>query len=62
MKRRVRASLVVMLGFQAGFLVVTLAVGRVGAVKIWLIMMVGFLSIYIIYIKTMTMYIAIVPV
>jgi hypothetical protein len=27
-----------------------------------LAMMVGFLSIYIIYIKTMTMYIAIVPV
>ena len=40
-KRRVSATLVVMLGFQAVcFLVATLAVGRVGALKVWVVMVV----------------------
>ena len=41
MKRRVRASLVVMLGVQIFFSAFLAGVGRVGAVKVWLVM-VGF--------------------
>lgn len=45
-RRIVMAILVAMFGFHLGcFLVVAAGVGRVGAVKVLLVMMVGFLSI-----------------
>jgi hypothetical protein len=46
--RRVRASLVAVLGVQRAFLVVTLRVGRVGAVKVVLVMLVSLFGILII--------------
>ena len=42
MKRRVRASLVVMLGVQTFLAAFLAGVGRVGAVKVWLVMLVRF--------------------
>ena len=46
MKRRVRATLVVILGVQTFLAAFLAGVGRVGAVKVWLVMVVCLIYIY----------------